>query len=283
MTSRPDTAVAAQPPGGGPAAGRGKPQADGPGGPGRALPGRAVLGGLRAAGHPHRAGHGRRRGAALHAAGHARDRAAAGRAGDLLPPGDRGLPERRRRVRRGQGAPRRQAEPGRGGVAGRRLHPQRRRRRVGGRRGADLRRSQRCTRTGCCCAWSCSAAITAANLWGVAESARLFIAPDHHLHRLDLRRHHRRPGAHASAAVPAGVGVLDHDDRRHPAPAEGVRVRQLGADRSGGDRERGARVPQAAGAAGAAHRGRAWRHPGPDADRHRGGGGQVQGRAVSRP
>ena len=30
----------------------------------------------------------------------------------------------------------------------------------------------------------------------------------HHLHRRDLRRHHRRPGAHASAAVPPGIGVL---------------------------------------------------------------------------
>ncbi len=69
-----------------------------------------------------------------------------------------------------------------------------------------------------------------------------------HLHRRDLRGHHRRPRAHASTAVPPGVGVLGHDDRRHPAPAEGIRLRQRCADRSRGDRERRTRVPGAAGA-----------------------------------
>ena len=98
--------------------------------------------------------------------------------------------------------------------------------------------------------WLCLAvlgAITAANLWGVAESARLFIAPTIIFIAGDLRRHHRRPGALASAAVPAGVGVVDRDDRGHPAPAEGIRLRQRRADRSRGDRERGTRVPASRG------------------------------------
>ncbi len=77
---------------------------------------------------------------------------------------------------------------------------------------------------------------------------------DSDLHRRDLRCDYRRPGAHASAALSAGLGVLGPCDRWHPVAAAGVRIWLLGPDRSGGDRERGAGVPQAARAAGSAHR-----------------------------
>ena len=54
-----------------------------------------------------------------------------------------------------------------------------------------------------------------------------------------------------SAAVPAGCSrLLGHGDCRAAAAAEGVRLRLLGADRRGGDRERGAGVPAGRGSAG---------------------------------
>ncbi len=120
--------------------------------------------------------------------------------------------------------------------------------------------------------WLCLgvlAVITAANMWGVAESARLFIVPTL-LFILaiavvivgGLVRSH--PVVPPSGQLPAGGRV-----GRHPAAAQGVRLGLLGADRRGGDRERGARVQAAAGPAGPAHRDDARDHPRPDADRHR--------------
>ncbi len=93
--------------------------------------------------------------------------------------------------------------------------------------------------------------------------------PDAHLRRRDLRCHHRWPAPIASAPVPPGVALIGPSDGRHPAVAQSVRLRLLGADRGGGDRERSAGVQEAAGPAGAAHRDGAWHHSRPDVDRHR--------------
>ena len=100
--------------------------------------------------------------------------------------------------------------------------------------------------------WLCLgtlAVITGLNLWGVSESAKVFTVPTVAF-------------IAAMAAVILGglvrthpAVVLDHPCRRvhrggrHPAGAEGVRLRLLGADRRGSDRERRAGVPQAAGPA----------------------------------
>ena len=113
--------------------------------------------------------------------------------------------------------------------------------------------------------WLCLVAlalITAANLWGVAESARLFIVPTVAFIAAIavvivaglIRSHPAVPPAHS---VPSAT-----ETGGRAADPEGVRVRLLGADRGGGDRQRGAGVPQAAGAPGPAHRDVARHHPG---------------------
>ena len=191
----------------GEAFGRGKAQANGPRGPRRAVPGRPVLGGIRSAGHPYRAGDGRRGSAALHPAGHPRDRSAAGRPGDLLPPGHRGLPEWRRRLCGGQGASRRQAKPDRGGVARRRLRTQRGGRRVGWRRGADVRVPESVPGAGVAVPGR-PRGDHGSEPVGSGRVSPAVYRPDYLVHRRDLRRHHRRSAADASAPLPAGARLV---------------------------------------------------------------------------
>ena len=151
-------------------------------------------------------------------------------------------------------------QPGRGRLADRRLRAERRGRRVRRGRGPDLGLPGLYGAR----VWLCLAVlalITAVNLCGVAESARLFIVPDRRCSSRPSRSVIvggliRVPSGRAAGAQPA---QRDRDGRRAAAP-EGVRVRLLGADRRGGDRQRGAPVPAAAGAPGPAHRDEA-RHP----------------------
>ena len=94
-------------------------------GAGRLLVGRAVVGGLRAAGdagRPARGGHG---GAGVGPADRDRRRRAAGDRGHQLSADDLRLPVRRRQLHRGARQPRRAAGPGRRRRADRRLHPDR--------------------------------------------------------------------------------------------------------------------------------------------------------------
>ncbi len=81
------------------------------------------------------------------------------------------------------------------------------------------------------------------------------------LHLRHRGRHRRRPDPLAPGRRSLDPAAAGHRDGRHPAAAQGVRLRLLGADRCGGDRERGAGVQAAPGAAGPAHRDDAGRHP----------------------
>jgi hypothetical protein len=96
---------------------------------------RPDLGRLRPRGDHRRAGPGRSGGLHVVLPITHRDRRPAGHLGLLLPPGDRRLSGRRRRLRRVPGQPRARHQPGRRRVADRRLHPHRgrlHRRRGGG-------------------------------------------------------------------------------------------------------------------------------------------------------
>ena len=101
--------------------------------------------------------------------------------------------------------------------------------------------------------WLCLgvlALITGANLWGVAESARLFIVPTLLFIAGIFAVIIRRPGPGPPGSAGRRLGRLGHRDGRVAAAAARLRLRLLGADRGRGDRERGAVVPEARASAG---------------------------------
>ena len=141
-----------------------------------------------------------------------RHRRPAGHPRLLLPPGDRRLPGRRRRLRRVAGQPRHQRQPGGGGRARRRLHAHRRglHRRRGG--VAAARPTRASTGPPSRCAWASSLLITLLNLRGLGETARAFLLPTMVFIVGPARHHRRRPHPPARPATRRSSGKRAADD-----------------------------------------------------------------------
>ena len=115
------------------------------------------------------------------------------------------------------------------------------------------------------------AVLTAVNMFGIAESAKLLMLPAavfvvSILAVIVVGPFH----AHPVARIGTNLGPIRADDgARNRADPEGLRLRVLGGHRGRGDRQRRARVPGAARAQRAANRGLARRDPRRDARRAR--------------
>ena len=158
----------------------------------RALARRAVQRRLWAGGDPRRAGRGGGLGAQVQPADHRRDRGPAGGPCHLLPAGHRGVPERRRRLRRLQNAPRHHPVARGRGLADGRLHTERRRRRVGRRGGAHRRLPCAVRRPGLDLPGGAGADHRGEPVGGGRVGPAVHAA-DGCVHRVDLRRHRDRP------------------------------------------------------------------------------------------
>ena len=191
---------------------RGTAPADRPGGARRAVAGRVVLGGLRARGHPPRPGDGGRGRPEIRAADNDRDRRSARRTRRLLPPGHRGVPRRRWRLRGGQAAPRDRGEPAGRRVAVRGLHPQRGCRRLSRDRGGDLGLPGPVRRAGLAVPGGAGPDHRGQLLGGGGVGPALH-RPDRPVHCGDRRGHHRRAGPVPPGCRPSAQSAQHGRDR----------------------------------------------------------------------
>ena len=183
----------------------------------------------------------------------------------LVPADDPRLSDRRRRLHRRQGEPRRDARAHRGGGAAHRLHPHGRGQHRGRRRGDHVGVSRSCTSTASRCRSVFVAILMIGNLRGIRESGRIFAVPTYFfivsiLALLGARRLARTSPARCSrAGRPIGAAGRRRTLLTTFAAADGVLERLHGDDRRRGGLERRAGVPPAGSEERGGDAGRRWR------------------------